>query len=140
MSDETRTIVTYLINQGLNNTEISKKTCKSRYLVPNIRKKLSNNQNLGHKLSGGRSRATTEIEDRQQVRLSKRDITQNSRNLANQWSQGLNKNLSPRTVRRRLCEYRLRSFVQKLKPFCNVRQRKKRLEWCRWHRSWSVNQ
>lgn len=71
ISDETRAVVAHLINKELKNTEIAKQTSTSRCFMLNIRRKLSQNQNLGHKFGSGRPRATTKIEDRQLVHIAK---------------------------------------------------------------------
>lgn len=138
ISAEKRAVVAHLIKQGFTNTEIAKQTGTSRCFVLNIRQKLAQNLNLGHKIGSGRPRATSQTEDRQLVRMTKSERTQNSRQLTSQWSQGLNKSVSPRTVRRRLCENNLRSYVQKRKPFRNSKQKCKRFAWCKSYQAWSA--
>jgi transposase len=93
----------------------------------------------------GSKRVTTVREDRQLLRMYKRDRSSNSRALAESWHVAVpsigtvrTRTLSARTVQRRLKSFGLKNYVKMRKVPLNQRQRKRRYDLCLRHKDWTV--
>ena len=86
----------------------------------------------------GRSRKTTALEDRRLILMSRLSRFDNARQLTVRWNNFSNKNVSVKTVRRRLHAQRVYSRVARLKPLISVRNRQRRVTWANRIRNWTV--
>lgn len=77
----------------------------------------------------GRKRSTTPKTDRRIIRLSLRNRKATSKDI----KRILDVEVSDRTIRRRLVLAGLRARIPRKKPFLNVRQQQKRVEWAKEH-------
>jgi transposase len=87
----------------------------------------------GHKPGAGRKRITTKYDER----IMKRMIDQNRFTTVIDLKNNLqesNINISRATVHRRIKELKFSSYKAKSKPLLTLKQRKKRLDWCRTHK------
>lgn len=84
----------------------------------------------------GRPRLSGPRDDRQLLRLSLSDRRKTARQLMGDW----NVRASVRTVRRRLCKAGLNARIPRKKPFINLTQRKKRVQWAKAHVNWAQEQ
>lgn len=137
---ETRSVVVHLIKEGKKPLEVAKTVSVSHHYVKNIILKLNAVKPLRNEPGQGRRRLTTPAEDRYLMRICKQNRTASSRMLAGEWSNATGKQISARTVRRRLYNGGLYSYTQKRCPYRNNKQIRKRLEWCRKHADWNQKQ
>ena len=86
----------------------------------------------------GRPRKTTAREDRRLILMSRLSRFDNARQLTVRWNNFSNKNVSVKTVRRRLHAQRVYSRVARLKPLISVRNRQRRVTWANRIRNWTV--
>lgn len=136
---DTKIAIKTLLSQKFSPSEIARDLSVSRKCVYNIKNKVELNESLGNKPGQGRPRCTTQAEDRYLVKKCKTNRTETSRCLASELSTTLGKQISPRTIRRRLFDYGLKSYTKKLRPFRNKTQKKKRLDWCKKYKCWNRN-
>ena len=87
----------------------------------------------------GRPRKSTSRQDRHLKVLRIADRFKTSRQLKAEWKRDINVNVSDRTVRRRLLSEGLRGCIAMKKPFISATNKKKRLEFARQHRDWTVD-
>ncbi len=118
--------------------EVARRTGVSRHAVRNIAGKIENCESLDNRVDQGRHRISTPRGDRQLKRLSNKQCSAGSRNLAPDWSSLLDREASSRTVRRRLQSKRINSYVAKQKPFLTRNQIRKRRIWCTGKLSWDI--
>lgn len=88
----------------------------------------------------GRPRVTSSRQDRILRRLCMKDRRKTAVELRKEWVDMTGKDVSPRTVRRRLVQGGLRSRKARRKPLISPDQKKKRLAWARSHKDWSQRQ
>lgn len=87
----------------------------------------------------GRRKVTTAHDDRQMTRMVMKDRRVSSKNISVALAES-GVRVSARTVRDRLFKAGLRARTPRKKPFLNSKQRLKRVEWAKKHRSWSTEQ
>jgi len=87
----------------------------------------------------GRKRSTTPKTDRRISRMALKNWRATSQDI-NKVLRDTGISVSARTVRRRLVAVGLRARIPRKKPFLNVTQRQKRLQWAKEHVSWTVEQ
>lgn len=73
------------------------------------------------------------------VKKCNKNRTETSRGHASELPTTLGKQISLRTGRPRLFDYGVNSYSQKIPPFRNKTQRKKKLDWCRNYKCWNWN-
>jgi hypothetical protein len=140
ISNEKRIEIATLLKVYPTIAEVAKKANVSRHCVINIAQKIDNGEPLGNRSGQGRRRLSTAVDDRSLKIMAKKNRTKSSKVLASEWGQSIGKTVSSVTVRRRLGEMGMKSYVQKRKPFRNRRQIKKRYEWCQRMQVWSDEQ
>ena len=86
----------------------------------------------------GRKRKSTKRSDRTLVRISLGNRRLNSKELARELKESSGFELSAPTVRRRLLENGLRGCKARKKPLLTEKQRKRRLDWARFHVKWPI--
>ena len=100
-------------------------------------KRFETTKSIETKLGRGRKRKTTPKTDRQIARLALKNRKASSGDI-NGILHEAGVSVSNRTVRRRLVDVGLRARIPRKKPFLNVKQRQKRLNWAKEHLSWSL--
>lgn len=108
--------VAALLKHNPNLSQVTSMANVSRCFVRGIKQKVREYLPLINRPSQGRPRLSSVVDDRQLVRLSKTQRTLSSRGLSQQWSEMIGKRASARTVRRRLFDNGMKSYVQKRKP------------------------
>lgn len=125
---------------GISNRKIATELKIGSTTVDYIVKKYASSGNLSNKTRSGRPRVTTPADDRFIVSISKR----NRRLTASQITAEFNVNspnpVSVTTVKRRLLKAGLRGCVAVKKPFLRPVNKKKRLEWAKFHKDWTTDQ
>ena len=87
-------------------------------------------------LGQGRKRPSTEREHWRLLQISKADRTKSSRQLSSEFTLPTGRQLSVRTIRRRLFDAGYRSYTDKRKPIRNASQRKVRLQFANDYIAW----
>ena len=140
-SPKKRTIAVTLRNEGYSYRQIADKIGHG-VTASGIRKlcvRFEESGSINTKHGRGRKKATTSKTDRRISRLA----LQNRRATSHAINKILSDTgvvMSDRTVRRRLVAAGLRARIPRKKPFLNVLQRKKRLQWAKEHVSWTHEQ
>jgi transposase len=104
--------------------------------------KYKETKTTANKERSGRPRCTSETVDRRIKLIAVREST----NAKKIWQQLKQDNLfqksTPhfRTIRNRLIDFGLDGRVMRKKPYLKVAQRMRRLQWCKEHRDWTVEQ
>ena len=99
-------------------------------------RKLKNNLPLSNTLGQGPKKASTVIDDRNLLRLCKKDRTKSSEILSSELTLSNGIHLSARTVRRRLLTMGYKSYRAKKKPLRTHGHKKQRLLFAREHQYW----
>ena len=133
-------VILHLKSEGKSFSEIAKVTKRSRKAVTNIIKRHEETGSTDHRPRSGRPSKSTPRDDRKLIRLSLANRHKNASDLRKEWSEQAGVDVSSRTVRRRLCKGGLKGCKARRKPLLTAVQRKRRLEWCRAHKSWSLDQ
>ena len=129
-----------LIKYNNSIRKVSRIAKVSTHFVENVKEKASRGLPLKNRPGQGRKRKTTTTDDHHLVLHSKLHRHDVSRQLLSLWKGATNKNVDVSTVRRRLLKHGMRGYVAQRKPFLTQRNRKKRLQWCRQHKAWTVEQ
>ena len=125
-----------LLEAGFTQRYIAHDRNVSKTCVANVAKKLKQNLPLSNTLGQGRRKASTKADDRNLLRLCKKDRTKSSKELSAELVLSSGKQLSDRTVRRRLLDMGFRSYTAKRKPFRKPAQQKQRLTFAKDHQYW----
>lgn len=140
---ENRIRVVVLAEEGYSSRQIAMKVGVDHSTVLRIIKKFKETGETKDKARTGRPRKTTERDDRilKRISLNNRHLT--SPDLLVEWNSkaGLQENsVSTRTVRRRLHSVGLKGRRARKKPLLTNFQRRRRLDWAKEHRFWTVEQ
>lgn len=140
LTTEQRAVIVHLHGQGKSNKKIAAEVGCSMKGVAGTIQRWKETGNTTESAGRGRKRASSQRDDRVLVRLSLADRSLNSTELAREWKESAGVTLSSSTVRKRLIANGLRACKARKKPLLTEIQRKRRLEWARQHRSWTVEQ
>lgn len=122
---------------GLSIKKIMKVYKKSRSAIFKVLRKYKLDKVLGRADGSGRKRKTTAQQDRRIMREVRKDRKVTGEEI--RASLGLN--VSDKTIRRRISESgEFKSYWATKKPFINEVNRKKRVDWCRLHQHWTIEQ
>jgi len=88
----------------------------------------------------GRKRKSTKRDDKRLKRLCLSNRCYSSKELCREWEESTGVNVDPSTVRKRLISMGLRSRRMVKKPLLTSKQRAKRVQWCKRHKLWTVDQ
>lgn len=137
-SPKKRAVAVTLRNEGYTYRDIAHRLGgKATFsAVRKLCQKFNETNSVADKCRSGRPRISTVRDDRQLVRLSVSDRRKTARQLLVDWKI----NTSVRTVRRRLVKAGLKARIPRKKPFLNLTQRRKRVQWAKAHVSWSQEQ
>lgn len=135
LNEEERIEVISMSSKGLTNRAIAKQMKVSHQSIGTILQRWKTCGMVKDRKRSGRRRSTDRITDRQMVRIATKDrfIT------ADEIRQRIGVPVSLSTVIRRLKEKGLKSRFATKKPLISERNRKKRLEWCKKHEQWTVD-
>ena len=133
-------VTLHLKSEGKSFSEIAKVTKRSRKAVTNIIQRHEESGSTDYGPRSGRPSKSTPREDRKLIRLCFTDRHNNSSDLRKEWREHTGVDVTSRTVRRRLCKGALKGCKARRKPLLTAIQRKRRLEWCHSHKSWSLDQ
>ena len=116
---------------------VTNKLGVSKKCVLHVAEKLKEELPLSPSPSQGRLKASATTDDRNLLRLSKRNRTKSSRELSSEFLLSNGKRLSARTVRRRLLDMGYKSYTVTRKPVRKAVQQKGRLSFAQEHQYWS---
>ncbi|CAF1152813.1 unnamed protein product [Rotaria sordida] len=136
VSLEKKTEIKALVEAGFTQRDIAEKLGVSKTCVFGVAKKLKRNLPLSNLPGQGRKKASTAIDDRNLLRLCKKDRTKSSQLLSSELVLSNGKRLSAQTIRRRLVDMGYKSYTAKRKPYRKPSQRKQRLSFARQHQYW----
>ena len=125
-----------LLGYGISQHRAATALSVSKKCVYNVPKKLKNNLPLSNTPGQGRKRASTAVEDRNLLRLYRKDRSKSSEILSSELTLLNDKHLSVRTVRRRLLTMSYKSHRPKKKPLRTSAHKKQRLLFVREHQCW----
>ena len=130
-----------LLDYGISQRCVATTLGVSKKCAYNVSKKLKNNLPFSKIPGQSRNRASIAIEDRNLLRLCKKDRTKSSEILSSQLTLSNGKHLSARTVRYRLLTMDYKSYRAKKKPLRTPSNKKQRLLFARerqyWCREWN---
>ena len=129
LSEIKRAQIVALSGEGYSQVEIARKMECSRKGVQTTIKRYKETKSCKNRKGQGRKKSTTVKEDRSLKRAFPADRRKSSSELAAELRKGANKNISARTVRRRLLEVGLKGCKARKKPYLSQANKKKRLEW-----------
>ena len=125
-----------LLDYGFSQCHVTIALGISKKCVYNVSKKLKNNLPLSHTSGRSRKRASTAVEDRNFLRLCKKDRSKSSEILSSELTLSNDKHLGARAVRRRLLTVDYKSYRAKKKPLQTPAHKKQRLLFVREHQYW----
>ena len=116
----------FLSGEGYSQVEIARKMECSRKGVQTTIKRYKETKSFKNRKGQGRKKSTTAREDRSLKRAFLADRRTSFSELAAELREGANKNISARTVRRRLLEVRLKGCKARKKPYLSQANKKKK--------------
>jgi transposase len=119
--------------------EISRRIGYSEGAVRKFLKKFSVDSDLQRKSGSGRPRVTSSREDRILKTLILKDRLKTAAELCNDLQSISGSSISSRTIQRRLVEQGFKSCKPAKKPLLTAAMKKKRLDWAKEHKDWTVN-
>ena len=126
LSEIKRAQIVALFGEGYSQAEIARKMeCSKKGFKQQL--KGTRKQSFKNRKGQGCKKSTTAREDRSLKRASLADRRKSSSELAAELREGANKNISVRTVRRRLLEVGLKGRKVRKKPYLSQANKKKRL-------------
>ena len=125
-----------LLDYGISQHRVATALSISKKCVYNVSKKLKNNLSLSNTPGQGLKRASTAVEDRNLLRLYRKDRSKSSEILSSELTLLNRKHLSARTVRRQLLTMGYKSHRAKKKPLRTPANKKQRLLFVREHQYW----
>ena len=126
-----------LSDAGFSNREIGRRIQRSEHTVRSYLAKLRDETDEQPK--PGRPRLTTEVQDSRITLMSKRSPFKTAPHLQADFGNITGINLSLSTVKRRLADAGLHGRVARPKPMLSDKNRMKRVDFARDHRSWSAD-
>ena len=131
LSEIKRAQIVALSGEGYSQVEIARKMECSRKGVQTTIKRYKETKSFKNRKGQSRKKSTTAWEDRSLKRASLADRRKSSSELAVELREAANKNISARTVRRRLLEVGLKGSKARKKPYLPQANKKKRLEFAK---------
>ena len=125
-----------LLDYGISQHRVTTDLGVSKKCVYNVSKKLKNNLPLSNRSDQGHKRAPTAVEDRNLLRLCKKDRTKSSEILSSELKLSNGKHLSARTGRRRLPTMGSKSYRAKKKLLRTPAHKKQKPLFSREHQYW----
>ena len=125
-----------LLKTRFSQRYIGKALSVSKTCARCVAKKLKQNSRLSNSRGQGREKAPTTTDERNLLRLCKQDRTKTSQELSSELVLSNGKQLSARTIRRRLLDMGYKSYTTKSKPFRKSEHKKERLSFAKKHQKW----
>lgn len=125
-----------LWEQGLSNRKIGKTLKKDEKTIRNLINKWKITGTYERKKGSGRPRKTTSRQDREIVRTAIKNRRITSVAIKN----NLRLDVTPKTIRNRLKDANFKSRVAIKKPYITAANIKKRLQWAKDHKDWTIEQ
>lgn len=129
-----------LAEQNVSNREIAVKTNFNESSVRRFLKKYRETDKLERKKGSGRKKCTNERENRIIMKSSLQDRFKNAVEIASEVQQRFDKQISARTIQRRLKEMGLMARTPAKKPLLNKRMKKARLNWAKNKQNWGESE
>lgn len=139
ISQERRAVIVALHKENLSNRAIASRVCCDRRTVDRILLRYETGESLTPRQKSGRPRKTTARDNSIMVRMVLRDRRITAASIRAEMHHR-NVNVSARTVRRRLLKAGFTARRPIRKPYLTNKMKKKRLEWAKAHRYWTVQQ
>ena len=136
-AEERRSVVTLAL-EGISFARIALRLHCSRQTAWRVWKRFEETAVVAKLPRSGRPQKTTLREDRRLFRLTKLQRFNPAKFLAASWSEYLGRNISTKTVRRRLHRANIRSRVARRKPLISLQNRVRRVRWARRVQNWTV--
>lgn len=137
ITPQTREIIARLSRRGMSQVEIANLLKLSRCAIQNALKIVKETKKYDSRPRKPRKRKTTPREDRSLVVMSLKNRRLGSKELTGRFNEQFNKNISPRTIRRRLNKAGLRGCKARKKPWLSPKNISKRYKWAKEHQNWS---
>lgn len=137
LSIDARNAVVKAKQSGKTDREVAEQFGVSHTTVGRIYRKFLHSNSVERKPGSGRTRKSTEREDRAMIRVVKNDPRKTAVDVTRYAAEQLQLKLSSRTVRRRLCEANLFAHRPAKKPLISTKNRKARLSFARRFQRWS---
>ncbi|CAF1008077.1 unnamed protein product [Brachionus calyciflorus] len=134
---EDRIKAVFLNQKGKSYSEIGNELNRSKLFIKTIIDRYNKTKSYDDRPRSGRPRISTEKDERQLVRLVKKNRTSPSHILAHNWKLSNGKKASDSLVRRRLLEKKLEWKYAVRKPRISKAQKKARKSFCLNVKSWS---
>ena len=129
-----------MIEEGFSSREISAKIgCKSHVTILNLKKKYEESGEVKDKKRSGRPRKLNERDERNIVRCLMTNECSNAVQLKKSLQVNDGIDVSSDTVRRVLRRNGLMARIKRKKPLLSKKHRKKRLEFAKRYKDWTVN-
>ena len=129
-----------LVQEGYTYAQIAEKLKISKGAISKIKNRLDETGSYKNRLRSGRPIISTPADNRQLVRLIRKNRMSSSISLSHQWTLSSGQKASPRTVRRRLFERNYLWSAAAKKPRLTKAHISARLAFCKQHQSWSFEQ
>ena len=126
-----------LLEAEFSQRYVANKLGVSKTCVLHVAKKLKEKLPLLHSPGQGRRKISTTTDDRNLLRLCKKDRTKSSKELSSEFLLSNGKRLSAQTIRRRHLDMGYKSYTVKRKPVLKPAQQKARLSFALEHQYWS---
>ena len=139
VTPEDRIKAVILRQQGKSFADIGRELNRAKSCIKKIVDRFNETQSYEDRPRSGRPRISTPKDDRNLVRLVKKNRTEPSHVVANQWKLSNGKTASLSLVRRRLLENKLEWKVAVKKPRLSEKHIKARKEFCKMVKSWPVS-
>ena len=136
LSEIKKAQIVALSGEGYSQVEIARKMECSRKGVQTMIKRYKETKSFKNRKGQGRKNSTTAREDGSLKRASLADRRKSSSELAAELRESANKQISARTVRRRLLEVGLKA---RKKPYLSQANKKKRLEFAKKKKTWKLD-
>ncbi|CAK9814356.1 Transposable element Tc1 transposase [Anthophora quadrimaculata] len=138
LSVEMRSQIITLSKEGYSIRSIAEKVGVSKSCVSYSIKKYGATGICSSVKRTGRPRKTTQAEDRHIITISKRNRRDTATEIAAEVNKSREETISVSTIKRRLKEGGLRGCVAVKKPLLRKQNKKKRLQWAKCHKNWTL--
>lgn len=138
LSQIERAKIVFMLEEGYTQSEIAKTMKCSRCAVQYTLNRHRIFNTFSSLPRTGRKKITGAREERFLVRTSLQNRKKTSKQLAEEMKTLCSVDISARTIRRRLGEKGLKGCKARKKPWLSEANRKKRLNWAKFHQDWSA--
>lgn len=139
LSVEKRASILALRNEGLKIRYISERLKIPKSSVADAIKRFGETHSNEDKKRSGRPRVTSKAEDQSIILTSKMNRKLTATNIRSEFIDSHKKSVSTATIKRRLCGAQLNGRVATKKPLLRRGNKKKRLNWARKHKNWTID-